>query len=113
MVLNCQNADCSLRKTFLLCHLLKFSAHFRSLLHAFKLVFCAVLLNSATMINIQQPRETSLMMQTMRFRSILYNKSHVLHTNLPERFETVYSVRNRNHDKSLISNTSDLTIDIL
>jgi len=36
------------------------------------------------------------------FRKMLYNKTHVLHT------EIVYSLRSRKHSKPLIDKTSDL-----
>jgi len=42
------------------------------------------------------------------FRRILYNKTHVLHTYLPERPHILYSLRTRAHNKSLICKTSDL-----
>jgi len=42
------------------------------------------------------------------FRTILSNRSHVLHTYLPERPETAYSLRTRSHNKLLIPKTSDL-----
>jgi len=42
------------------------------------------------------------------FRRILYNKTHVLHTHLPERPQIVYSLRTKTHNKSLICKTSDL-----
>ena len=42
------------------------------------------------------------------FRRILYNKSHVLHTFLPDRPQIVYSLRTITHNKSLICKTSDL-----
>jgi len=44
---------------------------------------------------------------TMRlFREILYNKTHVLHTFLPDRPEIVYHLRSRKHSKSLIDKTT-------
>jgi len=42
------------------------------------------------------------------FRKILYNKTHILHTYLPEQLELVCSLRSRNHSKSLIDTTNDL-----
>ena len=42
------------------------------------------------------------------FRSILSNTSHVLHTFLSERPETIYSLRTRSHNNLLIPKTSDL-----
>jgi len=39
---------------------------------------------------------------------ILYNKTHVLHSYLPERVETVYSLCTRPHNKSLTCKNSDL-----
>jgi len=43
----------------------------------------------------------------MLFRRILFI-THVLQKYLPDKTETVYSLRNRTHKKSLISKTSDL-----
>jgi len=43
------------------------------------------------------------------FRKILYNKQHVIHTYLPERSHIVYTMRTRQHNKNLITKTSDLT----
>ena len=42
------------------------------------------------------------------FRKILYDKAHVLHSFLPDRSDTVYSLRARSHNKSLVCKTSDL-----
>ena len=41
------------------------------------------------------------------FRKILYNKTHVLHTYVPERIEVVYYLRSRKHSKCLIDKTTD------
>jgi len=42
------------------------------------------------------------------FRKLLYNKTHVYHSYLPDRTEIVYLLPTRSHDKSLICGTSDL-----
>jgi len=42
------------------------------------------------------------------FRKILYNKTHVLHSYLPDRHKIVYALRTRPHNKSLICKSSDL-----
>ena len=42
------------------------------------------------------------------FRKILYNKTHVLHSHLPDRPKIVYALRTRSHNKSLIYKSSDL-----
>jgi len=42
------------------------------------------------------------------FRKILYNKTHVLHSYLPDRHKIVYALRTRSHNKSLICKSSDL-----
>jgi len=41
------------------------------------------------------------------FRKILYNKTHVLHSYLPDRPEIVNSLLTRSHSKSLICKRSD------
>jgi len=42
------------------------------------------------------------------FRTVLYNKEHVLHSFLPDRPHIVYSRCARCHNKSLIRKTTDL-----
>jgi len=42
------------------------------------------------------------------FRKILYNKTHVLHSYLPDRPEIVYALRIIFRNNSLICKTSDL-----
>ena len=42
------------------------------------------------------------------FRKILYNKTLVLHSYLPDRPKIVYALRTRSHNKSLICKSSDL-----
>ena len=42
------------------------------------------------------------------FRRILYKKTHVLHTYLPEKPQIIYSLPTKTHNKSLICKTSDL-----
>jgi len=42
------------------------------------------------------------------FRKILYNKTHVLHSYLPDRPKIVYALRTRSHNKSVICKSSDL-----
>ena len=46
----------------------------------------------------------------MLFRKILYNKTHVLHSYLPDSRspKIVYALRTRSHNKSLICKSSDL-----
>jgi len=43
------------------------------------------------------------------FRTILSNTSHVIHTFLSERPETIYSLRTRSHNRLLMPKTSDLS----